>query len=278
MKYTSNRLFCLLGDKVDNSLSPVIHNSFFNYYDISGFYIPLNVSQSNLEDIVLLLNKLNFQGANVTIPHKENIIKFLDVLDPVAEQIHAVNTILRKNDKLIGYNTDIGGFLEPLDRKISSLNNKKILILGAGGVAKAVFHALITKNCKEIVILNRTVENIKKLFHNDDSSTKLSYDVLTQQNLDALFDVDVIINTIPLSRTGTNFEFNNLKSDISLAYDLEYIPKETNFIKKMKMLDAEIVYGYEMLLSQAKLSFQIWNDVMPDENIIHDKILSLLSD
>ena len=80
MKDTSNRLFCLLGDKVDNSLSPVIHNSFFNYYDISGFYIPLNVSQSNLEDIVLLLNKLNFQGANVTIPHKENIIKFLDVL------------------------------------------------------------------------------------------------------------------------------------------------------------------------------------------------------
>ena len=150
--------------------------------------------------------------------------------------------------------------------------------MGAGGAAKAVFRALVTKNCIEIVILNRTVENIKKLFHNDDSLTKLSYDVLTQQNLDALFDVDIVINTIPLSRTGTNFEFNNLKSDISLAYDLEYIPKETNFIKKMKMLDAEIVYGYEMLLSQAKLSFQIWNDVVPDENIIHDKILSLLSD
>ena len=150
--------------------------------------------------------------------------------------------------------------------------------MGAGGAAKAVFHALVTRNCKEIVILNRTVENIKKLFHNDDSLTKLSCDVLTQQNLDDLFDVDIVINTIPLSRTGTNFEFNNLKSDISLAYDLEYIPKETNFIKKMKMLDAEIVYGYEMLLSQAKLSFQIWNDVMPDENMIHDKILSLLSD
>ena len=90
--------------------------------------------------------------------------------------------------------------------------------------------------------------------------------------------MDIVINTIPLSRTGTNFEFNNLKSAISLAYDLEYIPKETNFIKKMKMLDAEIVYGYEMLLSQAKLSFHIWNEVVPDEYIIHDKILSLLSD
>ncbi|MBH59034.1 MAG: shikimate dehydrogenase [Thaumarchaeota archaeon] len=268
-------LYCLLGNGIKNSLSPIIQNSFFQSNNLEGYYTTLNVNSNDLEIILDTLSKLNFRGANVTIPHKTNIIPYLDSLDPLASSVNAVNTILFENEELIGYNTDVEGFMNPLLNQIQQFNNKKVVILGSGGASKAVLYGLLNENCKEIIILNRTIENTRKLVSKLNSNTSISFHELNQKNIDSLSNIDIMINTVPLHKTNTIFNFHpNL--GIKLAYDLEYIPKETNFIKQMQSLNANVIYGYEMLLAQARLSFQIWTGILPDDNSINDKVLSVL--
>ena len=272
---STEMLYCLLGHGIKNSLSPTIHNSFFQSNNLEGYYTTFNVNSSDLETILDTLRKLNFRGANVTIPHKTDIIPYLDSLDPLANSVNAVNTVLYDDEKLIGYNTDVEGFMKPLRKNIQRFNNKKAVILGSGGASKAVLYGLINANCKEIIILNRTIENARQLVSKLDSDIPISFHELNQKTIDSLSDIDIMINTVPLHKTNTILNFHS-NLGIKLAYDLEYIPKETNFIKQMKSLNSDLIYGYEMLLSQAKLSFQIWTGILPNDDSIDGKILSML--
>ena len=272
---SNEMLYCLLGNGIKNSLSPIIHNSFFQSNKLESYYTTLNVNSNDLKTILDTLRKLNFRGANVTIPHKTDIIPYLDSLDSLANSVNAVNTVLYENEKLIGYNTDVEGFMKPLRKNIQRFDNKKAVILGSGGASKAVLYGLINANCKELIILNRTIENARQIVTKLDSDIPISCHVLNQKTIDSLSDVDIMINTVPLHKTNTILDFHS-DLGIKLAYDLEYLPKETNFIKQMKSLNADLIYGYEMLLSQAKLSFQIWTGILPSDNSIDDKILSLL--
>ena len=272
---SNEMLYCLLGNGIKNSLSPIIHNSFFQSNNLDGYYATLNVNSNDLQTILDTLRKLNFRGANVTIPHKTDIIPYLDSLDSLAHSVNAVNTVLYENEKLIGYNTDVEGFMKPLRKNIQRFDNKTAVILGSGGASKAVLYGLINANCKELIILNRTIENARQLVSKLNSDIPISCHELNQKTIDSLSDVDIMINTIPLHKTNTILDFHS-NLGIKLAYDLEYLPKETNFIKQMQSLNADLIYGYEMLLSQAKLSFQIWTGILPSDNSIDDKILSLL--
>ena len=272
---SNEMLYCLLGNGIKNSLSPIIHNSFFQSNKLESYYTTLNVNSNDLKTILDTLRKLNFRGANVTIPHKTDIIPYLDSLDSLANSVNAVNTVLYENEKLIGYNTDVEGFMKPLRKNIQRFDNKKAVILGSGGASKAVLYGLINANCKELIILNRTIENARQIVTKLDSDIPISCHVLNQKTIDSLSDVDIIINTVPLHKTNTILDFHS-DLGIKLAYDLEYLPKETNFIKQMKSLNADLIYGYEMLLSQAKLSFQIWTGILPSDDSIDGKILSIL--
>ena len=272
---SNEMLYCLLGNGIKNSLSPIIHNSFFQSNNLEGYYATLNVNSNDLQTILDTLRKLNFRGANVTIPHKTDIIPYLDSLDSLAHSVNAVNTVLYENEKLIGYNTDVEGFMKPLRKNIQRFDNKKAVILGSGGASKAVLYGLINANCKELIILNRTIENARQLVSKLNSDIPISCHELNQKTIDSLSDVDIMINTIPLHKTNTILDFHS-NLGIKLAYDLEYLPKETNFIKQMQSLNADLIYGYEMLLSQAKLSFQIWTGILPNDDSIDGKILSLL--
>ena len=272
---STEMLYCLLGYGIKNYLSPNIHNSFFQSNNLEGYYTTFNVNSSDLETILDTLRKLNFRGANVTIPHKTDIIPYLDSLDPLANSVNAVNTVLYDDEKLIGYNTDVEGFMKPLRKNIQRFNNKKAVILGSGGASKAVLYGLINANCKELIVLNRTIENARQIVTKLDSDIPISCHVLNQKTIDSLSDVDIMINTVPLHKTNTILDFHS-DLGIKLAYDLEYLPKETNFIKQMKSLNADLIYGYEMLLSQAKLSFQIWTGILPSDDSIDGKILSIL--
>ena len=272
---SNEMLYCLLGNGIKNSLSPIIHNSFFQSNNLDGYYATLNVNSNDLQTILDTLRKLNFRGANVTIPHKTDIIPYLDSLDSLANSVNAVNTVLYENEKLIGYNTDVEGFMKPLRKNIQRFDNKKAVILGSGGASKAVLYGLINANCKELIILNRTIENARQIVTKLDSDIPISCHVLNQKTIDSLSDVDIMINTVPLHKTNTILDFHS-DLGIKLAYDLEYLPKETNFIKQMKSLNADLIYGYEMLLSQAKLSFQIWTGILPSDDSIDGKILSIL--
>ena len=272
---SNEMLYCLLGNGIKNSLSPIIHNSFFQSNKLESYYTTLNVNSNDLKTILDTLRKLNFRGANVTIPHKTDIIPYLDSLDSLANSVNAVNTVLYENEKLIGYNTDVEGFMKPLRKNIQRFDNKKAVILGSGGASKAVLYGLINANCKELIILNRTIENARQIVTKLDSDIPISCHALNQKTIDSLSDVDIMINTVPLHKTNTILDFHS-DLGIKLAYDLEYLPKETNFIKQMKSLNADLIYGYEMLLSQAKLSFQIWTGILPSDDSIDDKILSIL--
>ena len=272
---SNEMLYCLLGNGIKNSLSPIIHNSFFQSNNLEGYYTTLNVNSNDLKTILHTLRKLNFRGANVTIPHKTDIIPYLDSLDSLSNSVNAVNTVLYENEKLIGYNTDVEGFMKPLRKNIQRFDNKKAVILGSGGASKAVLYGLINANCKELIILNRTIENARQIVTKLDSDIPISCHVLNQKTIDSLSDVDIMINTVPLHKTNTILDFHS-DLGIKLAYDLEYLPKETNFIKQMKSLNADLIYGYEMLLSQAKLSFQIWTGILPNDDSIDGKILSIL--
>ncbi len=270
-------LYCLLGNEIKNSLSPTIHNNLLKSNNLNGLYITINVDSANLKGVINTLCKLNFRGFNVTIPHKTNILQYLDSLDPLAQEVNAVNTILHDNKKLIGYNTDVEGFMTPLHGKIKNFDNKKAVILGAGGASKAVLYGLTQANCKEIIILNRSLENAKANISKLNSDISISCDKLTQQNIDSLSDIDILINTVPLNKTNTSFIFNK-KLNVKIAYDLEYIPKETNFIKQMKSINADVIYGYEMLITQAKLSFNIWTGISSNTDSLNAKILDLLGE
>ena len=272
---SNEMLYCLLGNGIKNSLSPIIHNSFFQSNNLDGYYATLNVNSNDLQTILDTLRKLNFRGANVTIPHKTDIIPYLDSLDSLANSVNAVNTVLYENEKLIGYNTDVEGFMKPLRKNVQRFDNKKAVILGSGGASKAVLYGLINANCKELIVLNRTIENARQIVTKLDSDIPISCHVLNQKTIDSLSDVDIMINTVPLHKTNTILDFHS-DLGIKLAYDLEYLPKETNFIKQMKSLNADLIYGYEMLLSQAKLSFQIWTGILPSDDSIDGKILSIL--
>ena len=272
---SNEMLYCLLGNGIKNSLSPIIHNSFFQSNKLESYYTTLNVNSNDLKTILDTLCKLNFRGANVTIPHKTDIIPYLDSLDSLANSVNAVNTVLYENEKLIGYNTDVEGFMKPLRKNIQRFDNKKAVILGSGGASKAVLYGLINANCKELIVLNRTIENARQIVTKLDSDIPISCHVLNQKTIDSLSDVDIMINTVPLHKTNTILDFHS-DLGIKLAYDLEYFPKETNFIKQMKSLNADLIYGYEMLLSQAKLSFQIWTGIIPSDDSIDGKILSIL--
>ena len=272
---SNEMLYCLLGNGIKNSLSPIIHNSFFQSNKLESYYTTLNVNSNDLKTILDTLCKLNFRGANVTIPHKTDIIPYLDSLDSLANSVNAVNTVLYENEKLIGYNTDVEGFMKPLRKNIQRFDNKKAVILGSGGASKAVLYGLINANCKELIVLNRTIENARQIVTKLDSDIPISCHVLNQKTIDSLSDVDIMINTVPLHKTNTILDFHS-DLGIKLAYDLEYLPKETNFIKQMKSLNADLIYGYEMLLSQAKLSFQIWTGILPNDDSIDGKILSIL--
>ena len=272
---SNEMLYCLLGTGIKNSLSPIIHNSFFQSNNLDGYYATLNVNSNDLQTILDTLRKLNFRGANVTIPHKTDIIPYLDSLDSLAHSVNAVNTVLYENEKLIGYNTDVEGFMKPLRKNIQRFYNKKAVILGSGGASKAVLYGLINANCKELIILNRTIENARQLVSKLNSDIPISCHKLNQKTIESLSDVDIMINTIPLHKTNTILDFHS-NLGIKLAYDLEYLPKETNFIKQMQSLNADLIYGYEMLLSQAKLSFQIWTGILPSDDSIDGKILSIL--
>ena len=272
---SNEMLYCLLGNGIKNSLSPIIHNSFFQSNKLESYYTTLNVNSNDLKTILDTLRKLNFRGANITIPHKTDIIPYLDSLDSLANSVNAVNTVLYENEKLIGYNTDVEGFMKPLRKNIQRFDNKKAVILGSGGASKAVLYGLINAKCKELIILNRTVENARQIVTKLDSDIPISCHVLNQKTIDSLSDVDIMINTVPLHKTNTILDFHS-DLGIKLAYDLEYLPKETNFIKQMKSLNADLIYGYEMLLSQAKLSFQIWTGILPSDDSIDGKILSIL--
>ena len=255
------KTFAVIGDPIDHSLSPTIHNAAYRELEIECTYIAYRVIQGDLATGIESLKKIKISGFNVTIPHKIEMMKYLDNVDENCKRIGAVNTVLNDDGILRGFNTDMDGFLEPIKRKEINIKNSKILLLGAGGAARAIVAGFQKEGADEIVIVNRTKENGENLteFSKKNGLDARSIDIEEMDVLDSKFDF--IVNASSLGLKGEkNVIPEKFFNEKTTVYDIVYKPIKTDLINKAKEKNCEIIFGYEMLLGQAIRSFEIWLD------------------
>jgi len=225
----------------------------------------LNVK--DLENLIIQVREKKINGINVTVPFKKAIIPFMDKLTVEAQKTQSVNTVYYNNNKVVGHNTDIAGFEMSIQKSKINLFNKKILILGAGGVVSSIILALTKMRVSKVIVSNRTKEKAESLkqFFND----------IVITDWGELPDFDMIINATSLglkSEDEIHLDFSSLNKD-KFFYDVIYNPKETHFLKTGKKLGNTAINGKLMFVYQAFMAFDIWHGVKPD---INDKVLNLL--
>ena len=259
--------YLVIGNPIDHSLSPKLQNYWIKDHHINAIYEKKKLNEDELKKLFLNIRDKKINGVNVTVPFKKAVIPFLDKLTAEAESTHAVNTIYLENNKIIGHNTDIDGFELGIKKINYDIFNKKIFILGAGGVAPSIIYALNKLEVSEITIANRTrekAENLKNLFDN-----------LKIVEWGEIPDFDMIINatSIGLKKDDEiNLNFSSIGKN-KFFYDVIYNPKETNFLKTGKKLGNATENGKLMFIYQAISAFNIWHGVRP---MVNDEVIKLL--
>jgi shikimate dehydrogenase len=269
-----SKTFAVIGDPIDHSLSPNIHSAAFRELNLENSYIAYRIPKGELSDGIESLKKIKIDGFNVTIPHKVEMMKYLDKMDESCSIIGAVNTVTNTEGILKGYNTDMDGFLDPFKKKEIKIQDKKILLLGAGGAARAIVAGVAKEKAKHITIANRTLENANNLaqFAN---KIGLNADAITIENAgNDLKNYDIIVNatSIGLKNEPSPISLESIKPE-TIVYDIVYMPMNTDFLKKAKEKGAKIIYGYEMLLGQAVRAFEIWHGIEAPYNAMKKALL-----
>lgn len=254
------KTFAVIGDPIDHSLSPNIHSAAFRELDLDSSYIAYRIPKGELKEGIEGLKKIKIDGFNITIPHKIEMMKYLDTIDESCSLIGAVNTVENKDGMLKGYNTDMDGFLDPFKKKEFSIKNSRILLLGAGGAARAIVAGFAKEKIKKITIANRTLTNADNLA-DFAKRINLNSDTLDIKDIgESAKNYDIIVNStsIGLKNEPSPISLNSI-DEKTIVYDIVYNPINTDFIKKGKEKGAQIIFGYEMLLGQATRSFEIWH-------------------
>ncbi len=274
------RVCAIIGDPVEHSLSPVMHNAAFKELGLNLVYVAFTVTSTELKTAVLGAKSLGLRGLNVTMPHKNAVISHLDEVDSTAKSIGAVNTVLNNQGKLIGYNTDGSGAMIALQENGVYPEEKKLVLLGAGGAAKAIAYQA-AQDVEELVILNRTAEKAKKLaealksFGAKVKAGTLSFEVLKQE----LPTTDILVNATSVGM-HPDVDISPVPSDL-LHFDLSvmdiiYNPLETKFLKDAKSAGAKVVSGIEMLLYQGAVAFEIWTNCPAPIEVMREAALNEL--
>jgi len=266
MKISGTTKVCgIIGDPVEHTLSPAMHNAAFNDLKLDFVYVAFRVKKEELENAMSGVRSLEIHGLNVTMPHKNAVINYLDKLDPTAKFIDAVNTILNDKGKLTGFNTDGVGALKALKENGVNSSGKKLVLLGAGGAANAIaFHA--AQEVEELVILNRTTEKAEKLaeilrrkFNKQITGNSLSASCIKEE----LKDADILINATSVGM-HPNIEQSPVRLELLrpdlCVMDIVYNPLETKLAKDAKACGAKVISGVEMLIYQGAASFEIWTN------------------
>jgi len=269
-----SKTFAVIGDPINHSLSPNIHNAAFMELNLDCTYIAYRIPRGELKEGIESLKKIKINGFNVTIPHKIEMMKYLDKIDESCSLIGAVNTVTNNEGILKGYNTDMDGFLEPLKRRKITIQNSKILLLGAGGAARAIVAGLAKEHAKHITIANRTLTNANNLaqFGN---KIGVNCNAIEINRLEKdLQDYNIIVNStsVGLKNEPSPIPFDSIKPQ-TVVYDIVYMPINTDFLKKAKEKNAIIIYGYEMLLGQATRAFEIWHKIEAPYNAMKKALL-----
>ena len=255
--------FCVIGNPIDHSLSPKLHNFWLRKNKIEAVYEKKLLEEKEIPKLIESIRKSEINGVNVTVPFKNLVIPFLDSLSSDAKQTNSVNTICVEGDKIIGHNTDIVGFELALRYVNYDVKRKKALIIGAGGVSPSIILALKNMGCENIYLTNRTLEKAEKI--------KETFNDITIQKWGDISEFDIVINATSIGLNKENFDLEIKKfGNNKFFYDVIYNPSETNFLKKAKLSGNKTENGKMMFIYQAHQSFALWNKVLPkiDEETI----------
>jgi shikimate dehydrogenase len=259
------KVCALIGDPVEHTVSAAMHNAAFAELGLDFIYVPFRVQPERLAEAVAGLRALDVRGFNVTIPHKVAVMRLLDGLDPRAEKIGAVNTVVNEDGKLRGYNTDAAGFLRALSEGGIEPEGKKIVVLGAGGASRAISYVLAEKGA-ELTILNREQEldwawDIAKLIEYDLWKRVTVLELRKDLLAGALKDADVLVNATSVGMSPDvdvcPVPARMLRQDL-VVFDVVYNPIETRLLREARAAGARTISGVEMLVWQGALAFETW--------------------
>jgi shikimate dehydrogenase len=259
--------YLVIGNPIEHSLSPKLHNHWFNKNNIDAVYEKKQINEDGIKEIINEVRNGKIDGINVTVPFKKSVIPFIDELSSEAKEAWSVNTIYKENNKVLGHNTDISGFELAIRGKGYNIKDKKVFILGAGGVVASIIIALRKMEAAKIILSNRTrkkAEELKKTFSNLEvvewGETPEFNMIINATSLGLNKDDEIKLNYADL---GPN----------KLFYDIIYNPQQTKFLSKAKQFGNQTENGKMMFIYQAHQAFTIWHKVMPK---IDDETIKLL--
>ena len=275
------KICALIGDPVEHSMSPVMHNTAYKELGLDYVYIPFRVKPEGLEPAVAGLRALNVRGFNVTIPHKVSVIPWLDGLDPLAEKIGAVNTVVNTDGELRGYNTDAEGFLQALLEHGIKPKSKRIAVLGAGGASRAITYIMVGKGAR-VTILNRQqeldwAEDIAQLIRKDLGKEVKVLEL--GQLAGAIENVDILINATSVGMSPAAEESPvsaHLLNKIPAVFDIVYNPMETRLLREAKAAGARVIGGVDMLAWQGALAFEKWTGQKAPLDLMRGEAVKML--
>tara|TARA_Y100000310_G_scaffold310805_1_gene356431 strand:+ start:997 stop:1782 length:786 start_codon:yes stop_codon:yes gene_type:complete len=256
--------YLVIGNPVEHSLSPKLHNYWIKQNNLNAVYDKRQLNENDIRGVITEVKNGKIDGINITVPFKKSVIPFLDQLTTLAKETQSVNTIFKKDNEVVGDNTDVGGFENALKHINYNVKDKKVFILGGGGVVPSIIIALRKLGSAKIILSNRTkekAENLKKI-----------YPDLEIIDWGETTDFNMIINATSLGLKTTDqikLNYTNIGSN-KLFYDVIYNPKKTNFLIKAKQFGNQAENGKMMFIYQAQLAFKIWHNILPK---VHNKLL-----
>ena len=273
----------VIGYPIKHSLSPIIHNHWINENGVNGSYDKIDIPPENLEEGIKRLIDDGYSGFNLTMPHKELALNFVDEIDELASNIGAINTIkIGQNGKTFGTNTDCFGSIQNLKSNFPNWDiDKPVMVIGAGGAAKAVIMGLINAGVLDIRVYNRTIERAEGLALHFLNIVDLKISVISEDNLeDSMTDIGLFINTTSLGMAGHpkfNIDISNLPKT-AIVYDIVYNPLNTMLLQNAKGLGLQRLTGIGMLIYQAIPGFKLWFGFdAKHSNVLENKLLESLN-
>lgn len=281
----STKIVGIVGHPIKQSFSPKMHNLTFQLQGLNYIYLPFDVPTSNLLDSLKSMSVLGIRGLNVTIPHKEKIIQYMDHVSEEASMVGAVNTVVNEGNQLFGYNTDVNGIIESLNPYKDEIAKSTVTVIGAGGAARGVLYSLIRHfKVEKINIVNRTEERseaIKDYFKDKMRFDNIeTFELMPKENIELYNSSKLIINTTSIgmfpniedSPTDLSESFNSSQ----LVFDLIYNPVMTKFLGLAEKQGATIINGLKMFVVQGAKSFELWTGNEMDVDLMYEELYNSL--
>ncbi len=279
----NTRLLGLIGNPIEHTMSPIIHNTISDSKDINNVYVPFRVEDNSLSDAIQGAYALNILGLNITVPYKNEVIKELVDIDDTAKHIKAVNTLVRTQTGYKGYNTDMLGLLRAITAEDIYLEDRNIIILGAGGAARAVAYMCLVERASKVYILNRTLDNAVSIVEDMKNISDKNTTLFEAMDMDrySLLDDDkyIVFQTTSVGLSPNNnrciIDDKEFYKNVEIGIDLIYNPAVTRFMELVQDAGGRAINGLKMLLYQGVIAYELWNDVQVSDDLCDDIYIKL---